>query len=440
MKKLVSILILVSIATAIAQAKFGMSMRFRSELQNLNSTDADTQIYDKKAVIRFRPYLDYQINDHLLVRAMFEVGEIQFGTSPSADLGTDGINTETKNLYLEVKPNKDHKITVGLLPYKDPHGFIFNADVAGALWNGQFDKYSVGLGWFAPYDNNEDNIRTNTYSYGTTFFALDLGYKLNERIDLGLSNYLVFDRDEFDQPDPNLAVNRDEISIFIAPRVVGDFGKVKFDAMLVANNRYYDYDVINGNPDDFPTQHDPDKTGFGMSVKTIFAVDKKITVRGNFLYRGCQTMYENFETYVPFYDTGLEILNQNPDGIANKNPMSFTLYEELGVVLTSVLVDYKVKDNFTMVGGIGVFMFDQNYARVSNAMYQGFELDLKAKIVLYESLNVIPYIAFFLPDVGYARVMDLTNEAHPEHLIMKLATTIKYNYSDIKNVNKKSQL
>ncbi|MCK4978956.1 MAG: hypothetical protein KAS62_01100, partial [Candidatus Delongbacteria bacterium] len=134
------------------------------------------------------------------------------------------------------------------------------------------------------------------------------------------------------------------------------------------------------------------------------------------------------ETYVPFYDTGLEIINQSPDGIANKNPMSFELYQELGVVLTSVLVDYKIKDNFTLTGGLGVFMFDQSYMKVSNAMYQGFEIDLKAKIVLYESLNVIPYIAFFLPDVGYARVMDLANEDHPEDMIMKLGTTLKYNF------------
>ena len=428
MKKLVSILILVSIATAIAQVKFGMSMRFRSELQNLNSTDADTQIFDKKADIRFRPYVDYQINDHLLVRAMFEVGDIQFGTTPSADLGTDGVNTETKNLYLDIRPNDDHKITVGLLPYKDPHGFIFSADVAGILWNGQFNKYSVDLGWFAPYDYDENNISTNTYSYGTTFFALDLGYKLNERIDLGLSNYLVFNRAEFAQPSTDLTVNRDEISIFIAPRIVGNFGKVKFDAMLIANNRYYDYDVVEGDAVLFTQPHDPDKTGFGMSVKSTFTVDKKITVRGNFLYRGCQMMYENFETYVPFYDTGLEIINQDPDGIESSNPMSFEDFEELGVVLTSVLVDYKVKDNFTMTGGIGIFMFDQTYLKVYNAMYQGFEVDLKAKIVLYESLNVIPYIAFFLPDVGYSRVMDLSNEAHPEDMIMKLGTTLMYNF------------
>ncbi|MCK4980882.1 MAG: hypothetical protein KAS62_10835, partial [Candidatus Delongbacteria bacterium] len=122
MKKLVLILVLVSITVSFAQIKFGMNMRVRSELQNLNSTDADAQIYDKKADLRFRPCDGYNINDNLFVKAVFEVGDIQFGTNPSADLGTDGINTETKNLYLDIKPNKNHKITIGLLPYKDPHG------------------------------------------------------------------------------------------------------------------------------------------------------------------------------------------------------------------------------------------------------------------------------------------------------------------------------
>lgn len=428
MKKFVLILVLVSIVAAFAQIKFGMDMRVRSELQNLNSTDADTQIYDKKADLRFRPYVDYKINDNLLVKAAFEIGDIQFGTNPHADLGTDGINTETKNLYLDIIPSKDHKITLGLMPYQDPHGFIFNADVAGILWNGQFEKYSVDLGWFAPVDNDEINFNDHTYSYGTTFFALGLDYKLNDKITLGLSNYLVFDRAEYDVPV--LTVNRDEVSIFVAPRIVGNYGKINFDAQFVVNNRYYDYDVVDGSGA-FTQPHDPDKTGTGFSLKSTFTVDKRLTVRANFMYRGCQTMYENFETYAPLYDTGLEIINQNPDGIAVSNPMNLKdniegLDVELGVALPVVLVDYKVKDNFALTGGLGVYMFDQNYGIVQNAMYMGTEFDLKAKVTLYENLNIVPYVAFFLPDVGYSRVMDLTNDAHPEDMIMKLGTTFKY--------------
>jgi hypothetical protein len=422
-----SILVLVSIAVAFAQIKFGMDMRVRSELQNLNSTDTDTQIYDKKTDLRFRPFVGYNINDNLFVKAVFEVGDIQFGTNPSAGLGTDGINTETKNLYLDIKPNKDHKITIGLLPYKDPHGFIFNADVAGILWKGKFNKYSVDLGWFAPFDYNEENISEDTYSYGTTFFALGLEYILNERITLGLSNFLLFKRDKF-KDTPPLLVNSDEVSIFVAPRLVGNYGKIKFDAQFVVNNRYYDYDVVEGNPDTFTQPHDPDKTGTGFSLKSTFDVDKKLTIRANFLYRGCQTMYENFETEAPFYDTGLEILNQNPDGIANKDPMDFELYEKLGVALPVVLVDYKLKDNVVLTGGLGVFMFDQNYGKVANAMYQGSEFDLKAKVTLYDNLNIIPYFALFVPDVGYSRVMDLSNPDHPEDFIMKLGTTLKYSF------------
>ena len=181
MKKLISILILVAIAAAFAEVKFGMKMRVRSELQNLNSTDADAQIYDKKVDFRFRPYVGYVLNDKLCVKAVFEIGDIQFGTNPHADLGTDGINTETKNLYVDIKPNKDHKITLGLMPYNDPHNFIFNADVAGILWQGQFNKYDVDLGWFAPADFNEENLDGDNYSFGTTFFAFDLGYDLDKK-------------------------------------------------------------------------------------------------------------------------------------------------------------------------------------------------------------------------------------------------------------------
>ncbi|MDA3837523.1 MAG: hypothetical protein PF574_00920 [Candidatus Delongbacteria bacterium] len=435
MKKFVSILVLVSIAVAFAQIKFGMDMRVRSELQNLNSTDADTQIYDKRTDLRFRPYVDYNINENLFVKAVFEIGDIQFGDTHSTDasaqgggIGTDGVNTETKNLYLSIKPSNNHKITIGLLSYQDPHGFIFNADVAGILWNGEFNKYSVDLGWFAPFDENEVNEGIDTYSYGTTFFALGLDYKLNERISFGLSNYLVFDRNVLDQPDPTITVNEDEVSIFIAPRIVGDYGKIKFDAQFVVNNRYYDFDVVSGDAASFSPPHAPDKTGTGMSVKSTFEVDKKLTIRANFLYRGCQTMYENFETFEQFYDTGLEIINQNPVGIDYKDPMDFELFEQLGIALPAVLVDYKVRDNIILTGGLGVFMFDQNYAKVADTMYMGSEFDIKAKVTLYDNLNIIPYFALFVPDVGYSRVMDLTNPDHPEDLIMKLGTTLKYSF------------
>ena len=75
MKKLISIIILISIAAVSAQAKFGMQMRLRSEMQNLNSTDADKQVYDRQVDVRLRPDISYTVNDYLSVK-LFSRSEI----------------------------------------------------------------------------------------------------------------------------------------------------------------------------------------------------------------------------------------------------------------------------------------------------------------------------------------------------------------------------
>jgi hypothetical protein len=218
MKKIISVIILLSVLSTFAQAKFGMQMRLRSEFQNLNSTDADKQIYDRKVDFRFRPDIAYTINDYLSVKAVFEIGDIQYGTAPSADLGTDGINLETKYVYMEIKPTKNQLFKIGLIPYKDSHGLIIDTEegtgIAGILWQGNFDKYSVDMGWFAASDDDEKYINGDTFSFGTTLISLNQNYELNKNIQFGVYTLFVMDRKEY-----MTGVNRDEVSIFFAPRL-----------------------------------------------------------------------------------------------------------------------------------------------------------------------------------------------------------------------------
>ena len=94
MNKIISVIVLALAVSAFAQADFGMKMRFRSEFQNLNSTNADKQIYDRKADLRLRPSIGYTINDYLCVKSVFEIGDIQIGNAAKGgSFGTDGVLT-----------------------------------------------------------------------------------------------------------------------------------------------------------------------------------------------------------------------------------------------------------------------------------------------------------------------------------------------------------
>ena len=461
MKKLISIIILISIAAVSAQAKFGMQMRLRSEMQNLNSTDADKQVYDRQVDVRLRPDISYTVNDYLSVKAVFEIGDIQYGSEGGAR-DTDGKNLETKNIFIDIKPTKNHTFRLGLMPYKDAHSMIVDTDLAGILWMGQFEKYNVEFGWFAANDKDEEYMSQETYSFGTSLIGLNQMFTMNKYIKLGVSNLFVMNREEY-LP----GVNRDYVSVFTAPRIVLDFGKFNFDAQFIHNNNFADYDEVEDNPLYTDQPHDPDRTGLGLSVKSKFEMDSKTSFRANLLFRGCYENWENYEAYKSFYDTGLEILNEDANGITFHNPMNtFTSSNghQLGIVVPSVFVDWKYKENIVFTGGFGFVMNDQSYDKrtiwgsnnayealdnvVNDDMFLAWELDFKAKVTLYDNIAFLPYIAFLVPTDNFAyntiynpdtdtydRDTNFIDDNDPDtinepatDMQMKIGATVKYNF------------
>ncbi|MBN2857269.1 MAG: hypothetical protein JXN63_02600, partial [Candidatus Delongbacteria bacterium] len=422
-------------------------MRMRSELQNLNSTNADKQIYDRMVDVRLRPDISYTINDYMCVKAVFEIGELQYGSAGGA-LGTDGKNLETKNVYIDIKPTQNHLFRLGLMAIKDAHSVIVDTDLAGLLWKGKFENYDVNMGWFAVLDNDEiyNDADEHTYSLGTTLIMLDQSYRLNKYLKMGINNIFVMDRTEYID-----GVNRDAVSIFFAPRAEISLGKFFLDGQFIANNKYADYKNVGEVPG-FVQPHDPDALGLAMSVKSRFEMDSRTTFRANFLFRGCQeNRWENYEAFKSFYDTGLEILNENPNGIYYHNPMQGFkvdvrgIYYELGLVVPSVFVDWKYRDNVTFTGGFGFIMNDSfDYGKridfsdpnsvVNDDVFIAWEMDFKADIVLYNKLQLLPYFAFMVPSENFAynKVGSLENfddDLEPAtDLQFKIGMTTKYSF------------
>ncbi|MFA6653219.1 MAG: hypothetical protein WCS93_02650 [Candidatus Delongbacteria bacterium] len=447
MKKLISTFILISLAAAFAQVKFGMDMRMRSELQNLNSTNADKQIYDRMVDVRLRPSISYTVNNYMCVKAVFEIGELQYGSAGGA-LGTDGKNLETKNVYIDIKPTENHIFRLGLMPIKDAHSIIVDTDLAGIMWKGKFEKYNVDLGWFAVLDNDEiyNDADGHTYSLGTTLIMLDQSYRMNKYLSMGINNIFVMDRTEYID-----GVNRDAVSIFFAPRAEISIGKFFVEGQFIANNKYAEYKNVSEVPG-FVQPHDPDALGLAMSVKSRFEMDSRTTLRANFLFRGCQeNRWENYVAFKSFYDTGLEILNENANGIYTHNPMkgfkieSEGVSHELGLVVPSIFVDWKYKNNVTFTGGFGFIMNDSfDYGKkidysdpsgvINDDVFIAWEMDFKARIVMYDRLQLLPYFAFMVPsdNFAYNKVGSLENfdeDLDPAtDMQFKIGITTMYNF------------
>ena len=444
MRKYILMAIFISILSVYAQANFSMEMRLRSEMENLNSSNADKQVYNREADLRLRPGIDYKVNDYLTVKAVLEIGDIQYGSNGGA-VGTDGKNLKTKNIYMDVMPTKNHLFRIGLLPYKDAHSMIIDSDLAGIMWNGLFNKYSVKVGWFAAEDRGEEYIDESSYSFGTSVFLADMDYKLNKMFTLGVNNVFILSRDGY-----GTAVRRDGVSIFFAPRVQANIGLFHVDAQFVANNNYATYTPYEPGPG-YNLPWDPDKTGLGLSIKSSFKMDDQTTFRANLLFRGCYENWENYEAFSSDYDTGLEIINENANGISTHNPMNeFTSANgfQLGVVVPSLFVDWKYTDNVTFTGGFGFIMNDQDYElkvdvsdpleSVNDDMFIAWELDLKAKVTLYdEQIQFYPYLALFVPTDKYAynkvdntgSPINFTDDLEPAtDMQLKLGTTVKYNF------------
>ena len=452
MKKYITLLIVLSILPIAAQVDFGMRLRLRSEMQTLNATNSDNQVYDRAADIRMRPNIDYTVNDYISLRAVLEIGNIRYGSN-GGTIGTDGVNLQTKNLFMSLQPTRNHIIKLGLLPYKDAHSMIVDTDMAGIMWHGRFEDYSVNLGWFAALDEGEKYLGEKSHSFGSTVFLADFSYRMNDMFTFGVNNFFVISKDDFSDQSP-----REEVRIFFAPRVQAEIGPFSADAQFVANNNYAVYNPYNPH-NGFSQPKDSDRTGLALSLKTRFQMDERTTFRANLLFRGCYENWENYEDFMSDYDTGLEIINENPFGISSHNPMKdFVVHSpnynpenprghiyQLGVVVPALFVDWKYMDNVTFTGGFGFIMNDQAYGKSidwsdpsslkTNDLFMAWELDLKAKVTMYDDqISFLPYMAFFMPSDNFA--MNITENADnftsdmlpAADMQFKIGMTVNYNF------------
>ena len=430
MKKLIAFaLVALLVITANAQLGNGMSLRIRSEMYNMTDSNGDLSIYyntqpwQRLADVRFKPWISYRKNEYISAKVVFEIGDIQFGVDGGA-LGTDGINIETKNAYLELNPNKDNSIILGLQPYRDFHKVILDSDIAGISWSNLYkEKYKSKIGWFVPVDDNEDILNGTTYSFGKSFLVGDFEYEISKDMQIGFNSLTEFVRET--TTDTN--IHDVAINLWAAPYFVGTFKNFHIEAVLAATNRRPDPDVIGGDEEDIY----PETTGILFSLKTNYKIDKKTCARFNFLFRDGDSSpeggYDTYSGYKTYYKTGLEILTEAGYGM---DRVDFNVFSPLnsfytvGIILPSIFFDYKLNDDITLTFGAGHATTPVEYLQVHwdgiarPESWIGTEVDLKAKINLYEKVSLLPYLALMFPGEWY----DFTGKGDT---MLKVGMTLK---------------
>lgn len=441
MKKIVAfVVVLIMTISLSAQFKTGMAFRTRAEMFCMNE---EHQVWRRIADLRFNPYLSYTQNDYLMAKLVFEIGDIGFGNATQGGaIGTDGLNVETKNLFLQLTPNKENTIVLGLQPYKDFHSLLLDADIAGLSWKNKFmlqgKELTSFFAWFVSADNDEQYVDNTTYSFGNTEIVADFEYKINDKMKIGVNNVAEFVRKDIkDNTGVSTGIHLTGLNLWSAPYFAGTFNKFYMEAVLGLNNIRPDYESPEGtvNVDDL---YSPEHSGIMLSLKTKYDVNEEVATRFNFIFRdgdkeylGGYTSYYGIKSY---YNSGLEILTESGCGLDKldeqvfspitsypyygKNPTDINVINgHAGIILPAVFVDYNatnlVKDNMSFINnlkltmGLGYAVTVMDILREGSdgilrpETWIGTELDFKAEAKMYDELYFTPYFAILFPGEWY---------------------------------------
>ncbi len=178
---LVASLALAAPAIAAVEFKYGGQFRTRAisdyGLQTFTNPDGTTDRNRNFVDTRLRLYFDFVASEHLRLVTKWEVGDTRWGNpaavgrSSGGGVGADGVNVETKNVYVDFGiPNTPIWASVGIQGIKLMDSWIIDDDFSAAVLRAQFDPIGVKLGYIAAQNLNVSDERDNI---DALFLSLD---------------------------------------------------------------------------------------------------------------------------------------------------------------------------------------------------------------------------------------------------------------------------
>lgn len=161
MKKIIVVVLLLGLvgATLFAQNGFTVNGKLRTRMALYNGI-GDGAPSNSWVDSRLRMKFANSFNANAKLVWQVEVGDLKWGTSPSADLGNDGINVETKHAYMQFKcPNLPINATIGLQAWNDHDSLVLDDDFPAMMFNTKVSNFDIQFGTakFAENDFAKDD-------------------------------------------------------------------------------------------------------------------------------------------------------------------------------------------------------------------------------------------------------------------------------------------
>ncbi|MBI2354542.1 MAG: hypothetical protein HYV06_05860 [Deltaproteobacteria bacterium] len=222
-----------SVATALPamalENEFHGSYGFKGFLSNFDRAGANNMLSSATTMLKKenqannyfeqRARLTYiaKANDDLKMVTTFEL-DTRFGgitdgkynlSSDAGGLDADGINLETKNVYIDfnIKPVN---FKVGIQGYTDKLKGVFagGADLPGIMTTTKLDALTLGMGYFRFDEAQKTGAVTGRLGGAATdLFALDATYAVSKDVKAGLSYYFLADYKDKDKLLHTLGLN-----------------------------------------------------------------------------------------------------------------------------------------------------------------------------------------------------------------------------------------
>jgi len=241
--------------------KFGAEYRVRMyDGQNFNFTNV-TGSNPRGVQIRIRPIFDVSDdNGNIQARLRFEIGDVEFGNGGGANgpfngagtigsggarvgngaggsAGTDGVNVETKNAYIDfaLPFGVPGRLRAGLQPWYLPKSLIIDDDFAGIKVYGTVKPISYDLFWYRPNGGQLTaavpagaagmSATSNTLDNNYDFFGGKVDAALAPFFNPGL--YYIFGANKAGAPAGGLDAMSE--SHYVGLTVTGKLGIVNYD-------------------------------------------------------------------------------------------------------------------------------------------------------------------------------------------------------------------
>ena len=305
-------------------------------------------------------------------------------SSDAGVLDGDGINLETKWVYLDFNATDKVSVKTGLMPYKDSiKGLFIDADLTALYTTTKLDALTLGVG-YSRFSEAEQQIKPTSHlgDSAKDLLLVDASYAVNKDLKVGASYYLLEDYQTKDQTllMSTLGANAEAK---VGPATVSGFAAIQFgerDQTKVKNQGY----ALN------VAAKMPVASGTAKAAVLYTSGDKASTATKNEGWVGSGVQSYN--------ESGLMLLVRNnvTSGTTTSNEFFRRTISNVGLI--SAGYDAKISDKIYANANLGLAWAPEKDAYAAGvkrkSSYIGTELALEGGYKVFDNLTASVQAAY----------------------------------------------